>query len=78
MADLILEVLIGAVIGGAVGLCLGLLVRLLSPRRECPDCGVPGLRWQWPRNARQFFRGGWTCPECGCEVDRKGRKVVNA
>jgi hypothetical protein len=70
----------GEIIGGVfVVLCPGIAVlvfALLSPRRkgpECPDCGetVPRFR----TNQRQRWWGGWTCANCGCEVDRYGKKL---
>ena len=71
--------LIGAVFGGiAGGLAAGLAVLvwvLLTPARPCPDCGTSLPKFRKPANRRQALWGGSTCPECGCEVDRRGRKV---
>jgi ribonucleoside-diphosphate reductase alpha chain len=44
--------------------------------RKCPECGEPLPRFRKPANARQAKWGGWTCSKCGCEVDRRGKKVV--
>jgi hypothetical protein len=56
--------------------------RRRAPLSGSPDAaeGLPGRRDgapkdRWPRNWRQRLWGGWTCPNCGCEVDRKGKKV---
>lgn len=66
--------ILGAVAGGlAVG-----VIGLLIPRRKCPDCAIPFPRIRIPANARQAMWGGFTCPKCGCEVDRNGRKVPPA
>ncbi len=66
--------LIGAVAGALAGLAVGVL-KLLAPRKKCPDCGaaLPAIRR--PAGKRQAMWGGCTCPKCGCEVDRKGRKI---
>ena len=41
----------------------------------CPKCHfkLPFFRVStW----KQAFEGGWTCPNCGCEVDRKGKDLT--
>jgi hypothetical protein len=45
------------------------------PRRKCPDCGEPSPAFRWPANRKQALWGGWTCAECGCEADWRGRKI---
>jgi hypothetical protein len=71
--------LIAGVIGGAVaGLAGGLvvlLVGLLKMSPKCPNCGEPMPRFRKPANRRQFLWGGWTCTKCGCEMDRRGRRI---
>jgi hypothetical protein len=70
--------LAGAVIGGIAGVAGGLAVlavAMLQKPRACPECGTPAPKFRKPANRRQALWGGWTCPECGCEVDRRGRKV---
>jgi Na+-transporting NADH:ubiquinone oxidoreductase subunit NqrF len=27
-------------------------------------------------NSEQFWVGGWTCQNCGCEIDRKGNNLT--
>ncbi len=73
------EVLRGALIGAVAGgvgsaLFFGLAI-LVLPRRRCPDCQYLLPRFRVPKDSRQALWGGWTCPECGCQVDRKGRKI---
>ena len=65
-----------ALVGGIAGGVAVLLIALLSPARKCPDCGTPLPRFRTPGNAKQAMLGGWTCPKCGIEIDRKGRKRV--
>jgi hypothetical protein len=42
---------------------------------ECPQCGEPVPAVRVPKNRRQTLWGGWTCDECGCEIDKWGREV---
>jgi hypothetical protein len=67
--------IIGGIAGGLAGGLIGLIWALLQPRRYCPECATPlpkiGLKCR-----RSFWRGGWICLGCGCEIDRKGRKVL--
>ena len=67
--------MIGGIIGGAAGGLVVLLIGLLSPPKNCPECGTPAPKVRTPANRRQMLWGGWTCPECGTELDRKGRRV---
>ncbi len=66
--------LMGGIAGGIAG---GLAVALLglAVNRKCPECGEPLPKFRKPANRRQALWGRWTCPNCGCEVDRRGRKV---
>ena len=52
-----------------------ILVVAFLPRRKCPTCGEPLPRLRVPTSRRQLWHGGWTCPGCGCELDRQGRKM---
>jgi hypothetical protein len=67
--------LIGGIVGGIAGGLAVLIIALVMPRRGCPDCGELFPRFRKPANSRQALWGGNTCPKCGCEVDRKGRKI---
>jgi hypothetical protein len=67
--------LMGAIVGGIAGGLAVVLLALLMPPRKCPDCGEVLPKFRAPAGARQTFWGGWTCPKCGCEMDRKGRKI---
>jgi len=74
MNEIIGGAIIGAVVGGIVGLVL-LVVALLQKPRPCAECGAPAPKIRKPANRRQTLWGGWTCPECGYEMDRRGRTV---
>lgn len=67
--------IMGGVIGGIVGGLAVLLLALFQKPKSCPECGTPAPKVRKPANRRQTLWGGWTCEECGCEMDRKGRKV---
>ena len=43
---------------------------------DCPRCGahLPGIRK--PKSQEEILWGGWTCPNCGCKVDKYGREVA--
>ncbi len=66
--------LIGAVVGAVAGLAVAVMAMLQKPKK-CPKCGTPVPKTRKPANRRQLLWGGWTCAECGCEIDRRVRKV---
>jgi len=63
-----------ALVGGMCAVIAVLAVGLLSPQRKCPECATPLPKVRKPMNRQQALWGGWTCPKCGIDVDRKGRK----
>lgn len=42
---------------------------------NCPDCGNPMPKIRRPRTIKQALWGGGTCPKCGCEMDKWGKKT---
>jgi hypothetical protein len=44
---------------------------------DCPSCGerMPFVRM--PDSMFQMLWGGWTCPNCGCKMDKWGRMIEN-
>jgi predicted RNA-binding Zn-ribbon protein involved in translation (DUF1610 family) len=69
-----------AVVSAVVVLWLVLIVygmvkgkRLSAP--NCPDCGRELSLIRKPTSFRQAIWGGWTCPTCGCHVDRWGLRI---
>ena len=52
----------------AVGLVSG--SSLSSPK--CPTCGTLQPPIRRPTSLRQLLFGGWSCSECGTEIDRRG------
>jgi hypothetical protein len=69
-------VIIAVVVAVVVVLLIGGVGRARAG--ACPKCGakLPAIRK--PTSLRQMLWGGWTCPACGCEVDRKGRPIPSA
>ena len=71
----------GAVIGYYVSMALALAIYYLRPliqhRKRCPECNLPLPKvLRLPANLNRFFRGGWICPGCGCEVNRHGQELL--
>jgi len=62
--------LIGALAGGVAVLVFA----LAQKPRSCPECGTPLPKFRKPTNRQQAMWGGWTCPKCGIDIDRKGNK----
>ncbi|HJT75756.1 MAG TPA: hypothetical protein VJ739_01005 [Gemmataceae bacterium] len=50
----------------------------LKPPGACPECGEPVPVVRAPRSARQALWGGWTCTECGTEIDKWGKVIEPA
>jgi len=40
--------------------------------RRCPCCHEELPRFRLPKTARQLLWGGWTCRNCGNEINRHG------
>jgi hypothetical protein len=66
----------GAIIGAIAAAVAVFAVALFQPRRKCPDCGTPLPKFRAPSSGSEAVKGGWTCRQCGCKVDRKGNKIA--
>lgn len=42
---------------------------------DCPRCAARMPLIRRPNSPRQMLLGGWTCHQCGCEMDRTGRAI---
>jgi hypothetical protein len=40
--------------------------------QRCSRCDQELPRFRMPKSPKQALLGGWTCSNCGCEVDRHG------
>ena len=48
----------------------------INPNRvNCPGCGARQRGVRWPSSWRQAMWGGWTCKNCGCEMDKYGNRM---
>jgi hypothetical protein len=50
-------------------------INLKPPR--CKKCAEPAPGFRRPANRRQAMWGGWTCSQCGYELDKWGRPVAD-
>jgi hypothetical protein len=41
---------------------------------NCPRCGTRLPTIRKPSSSEEMLWGGWTCPSCGCKVDKYGRE----
>jgi hypothetical protein len=41
---------------------------------SCPRCGTKLPIIRKPTSREEMLWGGWTCPSCGCKVDKYGRE----
>ena len=42
---------------------------------ECPACDEKVPSFRTPTSLNQAFYGGWTCQNCGCEMDKWGKEI---
>jgi hypothetical protein len=75
MVPLFANVITSAIVGGGATAIIFVIAGVIGPVPRCPECGVPRRGFRKPASWSQFFWGGWTCACCGCEVDRRGRKL---
>jgi hypothetical protein len=57
-------------------IAFGLLSTSSLARPDCPACGTRQPAVRTPTSLRQTFWGGWTCANCGTEIDRHGRTIA--
>lgn len=43
---------------------------------NCPQCEKLMLKIRIPENLHQLIWGGWTCPACGCKMDKWGKLII--
>ena len=46
----------------------------VNSRGGCPECHMPVPQFRTPTSFRQAFLGGWTCDNCGTEMDMHGAR----
>ena len=42
---------------------------------HCPQCKQRMPAFRVPTNLHQLMWGGWTCPKCGCQMDKMGKPL---
>lgn len=42
---------------------------------KCSQCGFVQNYFRFPKNWRQFLWGGYTCTNCGSEIDKFGNLI---
>ena len=65
----------GGAIGGAIGGVIGAMMIAGAGRKACPRCAAELPQYRTPISLKQALWGGWTCPNCGCEIDRQGQPL---
>lgn len=55
-----------------------LVIGAAASRKTCPRCTATMPPLRRPASVQQMLWGGWTCPSCGCEMDRRGREISPA
>ncbi|MDI1243356.1 MAG: hypothetical protein PSX80_15690 [bacterium] len=50
----------------------------VNARGGCPSCRTRVPRYRTPASLRQALWGGWTCENCGTEMDRHGMELTRA
>jgi hypothetical protein len=85
LLGMIAAIALGIVVFGLLGIGLVFVIRDTIRQRgnwginfkpgPCQQCGTPMPMIRKPDNWRQAMWGGWTCPECGLELDKWGRPV---
>lgn len=59
-------------IGGAAAFLAMIVFVFTRPKISCGACGADLPRFRLPRSGAQAALGGFTCPNCGTELDAKG------
>jgi hypothetical protein len=44
----------------------------------CPSCNCEMARVREPKSLREALWGGGTCVNCGCEIDKWGRRITTS
>lgn len=69
-------IVVSVVIGIAAVLLLSVKMQNdVNAKGGCPECGTPVPRVRTPTSWRQALWGGWTCAECGTEMDQHGEEL---
>ena len=53
----------------------GVLTNMNLAAPKCPTCATQQPVWRKPTSLRQTLLDGWTCTNCGTEMDRNGKAI---
>lgn len=71
--------MVGALLAMSVAMAYTARVRKeINDRGGCPQCSTPVPAVRRPTSMRQFLWGGWTCENCGTEMDSSGHELTQA
>ena len=68
--------IVAGILGGLAGGAAVLWLAMRAPQCICPECRQPLPKFRKPASMRQLLWGGWTCPACAVEIDRRGKKIA--
>ncbi len=63
------------IVGPVAGMLGGLMLLAAMRTVHCPRCRAMMPAFRKPAKMRQILWGGWTCPGCKGEMDRRGRPL---
>ena len=43
---------------------------------KCPKCGKKQKFVRVPKDIKEAVWGGYTCPNCGCKMDKFGKEIL--
>jgi hypothetical protein len=72
MSGVIIGITLAAIFAYAV-----VVAKRVNRKGGCPKCGTPVPAYRTPESWRQAIWGGWTCSNCGTEMDRYGAEVAS-
>ena len=55
----------------------GMAARAPTGETHCPNCDAIMPSWRRPRSIREAMLAGWTCHQCGCAMDRQGKRIAD-
>ncbi len=63
----------GAIIGSISAAIIIIMMTIIRKPIKCPNCDAKQPKFRKPTSFRQAMMGGFTCQNCGAEMDARGR-----
>jgi len=60
-----------------IGVFVGIIIASIRKPIFCPKCKTQFQLGKSKRTLHQILWGGWTCQNCGSEIERKGNLIKN-